>query len=600
MQLRTMGRLAATAALFTGLMTSTALADATLVSTLTDVRDVNGASEFVMQYVRRTDSSYMSYAITALDGTQLSDPIYNGSGYYEDGVTTLSLAADGRNLTGAVNEHGEVIIPFEYGDIKVRNPNWALAFVLEPATADNYDYTSTSKETPYLLVANVDIYHIADGQAALMASIPRANFVDYYTYGDCINIQDRSNDVVTAYDGQWNVIGTELRSVYDDSLATYPLSTFRGNGQYGLMDADGNVVMEPAFQTIYSFYGDYAVVSDGAHEGLIDSQGNVVVPVEYDKVKSSYNRPTTSESSAVMCGYAAVIKDGKVGFVDVTTGQLSCQPKYAEAAVEIYGCSAIVSDATGTQILVAADGVETVLEGYTKIRDLSYGSGYYYRATDADDNSWLIDWHGQVVIPQAYGSISLTGDGVHDVCETYDRDSTTDIYELTYPGVAIDPLTGAAGQAQAVVEAPAQDEPAVEQPAEPEPAAEPDQGGQRSSGGSFFSSLSSGEADQAATPDAEPASQVADAPETPEPAAAGADLSQVATLIDSALTLLDADADANAAAATELVKSALTMLGDANPAVATLLQSVIDTYGGFTIDTDMMISLLQSAKILLG
>ncbi len=417
-----------------------------------------------------------------------------------------------------------------------------------------------------------------------MGTLTRDQFMDALAYGDYINIEDRTTGKTTTYDNQFNAVVTDLDSIYDITLPYENIQTFRENGQTGLQDADGNVIMSPAFQYINDFRRGYAVVSTGDKEGLIDEQGNVIVPAEYEDIKTSYYLPVDpeySESGYNSLGYFAVVQDGKLGFVD-ETGAVTCEPKYSPDILELYGASATYTDMEGNFHILAADGVDTVIEGYDRVSPMSYGSGMYYQVTDSDYNQGIIDWHGEEVIPCQYEGVDLTGDGTMAVVEV-DYDSY-EFYQLNYIPDESAPAAGAEAAPAAESEAAGESEPAAEsEPADTAPAAE---------------SEPADTAETAPATESEPADTAETAPAAEsEPAgtAPAADNSAAIALIDSAITLLNTDAAANAASASTLLQNAAGLLAADAPAVS-LLNSAVTLLGTEGTDPSAVLTLLESAK----
>ena len=451
-------------------------------------------------------NNYRAYSMNALDGTQLTEAVYarfeGKKGYV---LATLLTAEDLMNADGLLDTDGNVLIPCEYGDIDVLSTEWALGVKLSEATADQYDYRAFIGDG-YYLIDTVDVYHLPEGEK--LATLARSEFLDADAVNHCINIENRTTGEVTTYDAGFNTLGTVKYSTSED-YAPADYSTFYENRHYGIKDAAGNVVMEPTYATIYTAYrGMVRVQADDGKEGLITEQGALVVPTVYDKILSVYNLPEDPNSSSgyVAAGYVAVEQDGKVGYVDLA-GNVTCEPKYAKSAMEVSGASALLTDLEGNLRIIAADGVETPVEGYERVSALSYGSGVFYRVTDANYNIGMIDWHGNVIFPCEYRGIDLSGDGQYALVDV--DYSTSNLYGLTYPEA-----TGA---------------PAAWDDAADAPAADP----------------------------------------------VTAQISGVASLLDSAMTLIDADLSGNGEAVTGLLHSAITLLGEGNDAAANLLQSAV-------------------------
>ena len=498
------------------------------VLTLADADWVDGSN-----FLRvRGDNGYY---IAGMDGEAITADEFGRDLSYKNGVIVGNkYALDGLNVYGAVNENGEEVIPFQYAEIKVPNEYWAVCYVLVAATADNYDYTVVFGDMDYAIIETVDIYNLASGTC--VASLPRAEYSDSDAIGAYINVENRSDGVVTTYDADFNALGTVSYTWDEDLIPPQGLQTFRDNGQTGLMDADGNVVMEPAFYSIYDFDNGYAEVYTGEKSGLIDEAGNVIVPAIYDKVNRGYYTPNGT-SRFNNAGYFCVELDGKLGYV-TAGGNVSCEPKYSSDALDNNGASAVYTDVEGKTHIIAGDGVESVVEGYEYMYPADNACGVFYRVRNADSQYGLLDFHGNEVLPCTYRDVQMSGDGHYALVEV-DSNSCV-IYEISYPEVA-------AAETAAEAETPAEGEAEGETPAEGETAAS-DNG--------------------------------------------------VAAMLDSAILLLNQDAAANSNAIVNLLDSATNILGS-DSAAGAIIASAKNTLQADPSNAETVVTLLENAKGLL-
>lgn len=518
---------------------------------LTAVSGALGEAELVLDGLQNADWIYDTsllrvsgsngYSVNGLDGAPLTEALYASLSGEKGYLTGARVDGDGLNAFGLMDGSAQTLIPFEYGQIDVLSAEWALGIRLNVSTAENYDYKSFSGDG-YYLIDTVDVYHLPD--ATRLATLTRADFLDADAVNHCINIENRTTGVITTYDAGFNALGT-VDYTFDDDYAPADYTTFRSNGQEGIQDAAGNVLLAPSFYMIYDLNDGYFEVSTGEKEGLVDKSGAIAVPAEYDDIKRSYNLPMDEEgetSGYAAAGYVAVEQDGKLGFVDLSTGSLSCAPTYAESIMDLSGASATLTDLTGELRIVAADGVETPVSGYERVYALPYGSGMFYRVNDSDYNYGMIDWHGNEVFPCVYKGIELSADGQYALVDV--DYSTSQLYRLTYP-------TPTAGAAAA---------PAAQ-------SAAPDA--------------------QGAAPEAQPA------PDAGQSAAGGSDA--IATLVSSAASLLSADPAGNAAAAAGLLQSAVTLLGADAPASGLLSSAVTLLQTDPAANAASVLTLLDSA-----
>lgn len=396
------------------------------VYTYEDVEWLSGTNLLI----QRGDAGY---GLHRLDGTALTEAVYYDAFTHAGGAIVAAKIIEGEetNAYGVLGMDGAEIVPFQYGDIEIANAHWAVCVKLTLSDANNYDYESWFSDD-YYLIGSVDLYNLDEG--VCVASLTREQYNDSYVYGKCILVEDRAGKV-NAYDAQFNVIAEGLSSLYDtlalpeDQIAEsdVPQLYYEEYGTFGLKDASGSVILEPTYDHIGDFKDGYAAIEENGKVGLIDAQGQVAVAPNYDKIMAtSFAR---SEYGYDSQGYFAVVLGGKIGYVD-EAGNVTVEPKYAEDAVEYRGMTCNYTDpVTGEFVILAADGNVAKAEVKNRISDgaLDYSYGKYYKASDADYNYALIDWHGELVFPYAYDDFSLSGDGAYLMAE---KDGVCEIYEV--------------------------------------------------------------------------------------------------------------------------------------------------------------------------
>lgn len=99
-------------------------------------------------------------------------------------------------------------------------------------------------------------------------------------------------------------------NIFSSPQAEKRLFEFRQGGKWGLADADGNVLLNAKYDTIYPVEGglEAIVVTMGEQYGLLNYEGEVLIPFgQYDFISSD-----STEGSNLLY----VTKDGKEGFLD--------------------------------------------------------------------------------------------------------------------------------------------------------------------------------------------------------------------------------------------------------------------------------------------
>ena len=520
-------------------LTCTALAEVTLtsVATMNDAYWIAGSS------LLRVETNN-GYHVLRVDGTDLTGEAYGRNLEYKFGHVIAAHVNAGLNAVGAFDELGNNVIPYAYGVVDILSTDWAVAIKLQETTGDVYDYTSSSDSTKHYIIEAVDIYNLK--KRACVATLARTAFKDADVVGNIINIEDRTTGVITSYDADFNALGT-VKYSFDDDYATPELVTYRENGRYGLKDAQGNVVMEPSYFSINEFYGDYAMVYDGSKYGLIDRTGKLVVPMQYDSIRRNYYGPydpKTGEQSYPAAGYFCVVSDKKVGFVN-SNGEVTCEPKYSEKILDIYGAAALYTDMENQMHLLSADNVDTIVD-YKYFHCMDGSSGLLFKATSEDNKYGVVDWHGNVVLPCEYTSIYLSGDGRY-LLVLKDYKSMFELFSVDY----------GMGTAAAVAEAPA----VAEEPATADAAASAGTLGTVDARAAISGLISSSKGEEA------PAQA-----QTEEPAKTVSGLTDAKVIVGSVITLLEADAVANKLTITMLLDDVLVLTDNAS--VQTIVTSV--------------------------
>ena len=371
-----------------------------------------------------------------IEGSQVIPCEYEAlSGY---GVTGYYVAQreEGLNVRGALDAAGNEVIPFQYGDIRFLSERWALGVTLEETSIRPCDYEDYIDGKDYNAVS-YDVYDLQGG-----------GYVGFFSYqcqairahGDYLYAQDRDGDT-TIYDETLRAVRGGLADPYasfatldggvvDLSTGETLLSGFLfgaelGGGllsvtdgeALGICDTSGRMLTDCVYDRVFAAdaNGDVRVERDGQF-GLVDSAGSEVVPCGYDAIERlSFG----GEYVYRVRGYACVEKDGAYNYV-LPDGQLSYPVFYKD--VDILGLSMILTDIYGQKHILAADGVRTPVD-YVEFASFPGGDGTLLKARGADGLWYLIDWHGNLLLPDGYPyavSLLIAPDGSAVLAETED------------------------------------------------------------------------------------------------------------------------------------------------------------------------------------
>lgn len=350
------------------------------------------------------------------------------------GFLSAAMESADVNCLAIYKIDGTKVSGFSYGVVNVYGSRWAAGIVLADAAEGEKDFTV--KNTDYI-IGRYDLYFVSEEGASLVASLDREQFASARQHGDYISIQNRAGET-TAYDCRFQPVLTGLYDVkaayfgmannqivnnitkeavasgyIEVSEADLPTrmllvaSTVGADGVQvqAVLDTDGNLLM-PAEYTVVTVIDPYVVVADGT--GLLGlyslTEKRLVVPCGYTGFLAS----ATSADPYVNNGYICVEKDGMCGFVDASTGEVTCPTEYNSRIVKLYGCSMVFDTEKGF-VLIAADGTRTELYEYTEM-PASNGDGTLLVARK-DGYYGLIDWHGNEMLPFIHKNvITLTYD----------------------------------------------------------------------------------------------------------------------------------------------------------------------------------------------
>lgn len=363
---------------------------------------------------KRTDGGVL---IVGIDGTPLSDVIFEDV-EYDEGCLIVQKLDSVAGDHGVLRADGLMLSEPIYWNVQVENQYWVVAEILDTVKGKGF-------------VKTYDVYSMKKG--ARVATLSEEECYMAFAANDVLNIENRAKEIILSYDQDFNILGkVSYVTDYKYASPSCEVDDYRDNGLYGLKDTNGNIVMEPKFDRIYAFFGDYAIVEKGGHQGLVDKQGRVAVPAQYDDIVLLDSAPYTDKDEEFRhdaAGYAAAIQDGKVCFVNLQDGTVF-ETGFAEDDVELFGASLTYTDGEGKLHLLAADGVDTVLEGYEEVKGLRHRHGQLYHAVMRGDKHGLIDWHGNVVLPLEYTDLSISGDGRYlQVERNYDTSEILEILE---------------------------------------------------------------------------------------------------------------------------------------------------------------------------
>lgn len=364
------------------------------------------------------------------DGTEIVPPTYMDLTAKSTFDYIAAAKEDRLNGKGMIDGAGNVLIPFEYGELEIISEDWVMALTLKESTKDHYDFQALfgGYGSGYYLIDTRTFYYMPTKTA--VGTLPRDGFDSVRGYPGFLVIKDTEGKN-TVYDENFQPVGTASETYYgyvfmkngdkwdvkragDGKMlftSPYEVSQFEqgenlfritSQSKAGRVDMEGNVVVEPKYENLYGVAGGYVAARKEREGkiGLVNSKGEELTDFVYDEIIATYKRGLTGgeERVIILDGYAPVEKDGKIGFID-ETGKETVAPTYAKASVEVNGNTLLVTGVDGKKTLVAADGTVTELDYESVTRIYDSMPCRLYSVKNNVGQVGIIDWHGNLVLP---------------------------------------------------------------------------------------------------------------------------------------------------------------------------------------------------------
>ena len=348
-------------------------------------------------------------------------------GYFKTEVD----APDGIHGKGLIDSAGKTLVPAQYYSVEIVNAHWQIGTTLIPATSEDNDVSRTnySNGTKTFYRYNTHDFYF-DGQK--VGTLTRAEKDEYgtYGYGEYICVRDRigayhyfdkemnESPLTVTSSGEYAYERVNGKYIYyhvgSGQKAFVPECTLtpgqvanpylESDGLY--YDLQGNQVFTPKvhYASVSRFDGRFALIRLNSLYGVIDGEGNQVLPAEYDSI-GDY------EDHLFQFGYAAVVKEGKLGFAD-SHGNITAPFSYSASAANVYGCFARIKDLDGNYIVISG-AVGELPERYTDVSFPGYYGCMAFVARNAAGAYGVVGLNGETLVPfdAANRSINLTVDG---------------------------------------------------------------------------------------------------------------------------------------------------------------------------------------------
>ncbi len=247
-----------------------------------------------------------------IDGKQLLFPEYSKTYWYYD---ELGLAVKNKKY-GFINTKGEIIIPIEYDN--------AFPFF--------QNYTSVKKN---------DKWNYIDKNGNII--FPDSLIFNYRPIIDNKAVFMKKNIKVEKTKKMQSEDGSRTFVEFLNKTEKYQLKE-------GLIDTNGNIILEPKFDEISGYYQNgYMRVRNNGKTGIIDEKGEIIIPIEYDDISDFKNSVflakknkkwgMINEKNNIVIpieynkirffseGLALISLKGKIGYID-SNNKMIIEPNY--------------------------------------------------------------------------------------------------------------------------------------------------------------------------------------------------------------------------------------------------------------------------------
>lgn len=363
------------------------------------------------------------------NGNQMIDFVYEFVEPFSDGV---ALAIKNGSI-GYINKSGNTVIPFQYSEgesfqsglaVVAKNDKYGIISKTNTIILD-FEYEEIgSLDAELILIANEVAYGYADKKGEIKVPL---TYKTAYDFQNGLAVVKQGNQF-----GVINQLGVEvIKCQYEwlEPFDKYGRSKARLNGFYGIIDANGGVVVPFEYDAVGEYQCGLALLNKGKKYGYANLSGEISIPLTFDylpgaliwggfthdktkfHLKGKYGLlsksgekvfPAIFEDVGIFSdsNYVAVKKRSKWGFSNQNLRLMI--PYQFQQAKTFKGTTGLIQQIDGWY-LIDIEGkainelpfieVEEILDRFIKVKTL-LGWG-------------LIDYNNTIIIDSKYHSISL-------------------------------------------------------------------------------------------------------------------------------------------------------------------------------------------------
>ncbi len=356
----------------------------------------------------------------------------------------------GLNHIGLLDAQGKKLCDPMYGDVSYLDDDWILGFVLEPTTDANGDYNNRTTGEQYM-VQRTDVMY----KGSVIGSLTRTEFDPGWRCGVAGSYLYVRQTTSTGFwiDRSFNITRVEKDFSPNEFSAVYKKGAFHNPTQqyaycagctltaddvsapvwyddynHRLVDLQGNLIKENVIFDSARAYGDYFLVRRDGLYGVMDMQGNVIVEPVYDDIGYSDGLFTNDYLTALT-------PEGHLHFVN-RQGEVTARAEYELTSSNykgfLYSSDFVAVNNMGKYIVFTAEKGELPV----KYEDVSTPQNLHNILLVQKDGLWgAIDVQGNTVLPFIHPyAPEISNDGTL----VYGRDDARNyiLYRLTFPEAA--------------------------------------------------------------------------------------------------------------------------------------------------------------------
>lgn len=343
--------------------------------------------------------------------------------YEMDLINGLIKVSIGK-LEAVYNSKGELIVPLQYEDIQVLGEDIIIARNKE--NADLYDNTGvklTSVNCKEIKKFGKNVFAVFKNSK--WAIINRfGELFTSFIYDDIVDLNEKIYAVQRGeYWGIINNLGKVLIPCSFDYIKPvdfyklYNVYEFSNNGDLGLLNDLGEIIISPQFFNMEALKSGNIVVKKNWKYGLINRKLQLVIPAEYDSIKELNGNPSLievtcnhlkgiindlgeplyepqfNEIEVLKSGNMVVRKNNKCGLVD--TNFKICIPIEYDRIYDLsVGSNLIFVVSNGLKGIFDVSG-KSILE--PKYKDIEYCNNNLFRIGAGSTHSYYVDSNGKVL-----------------------------------------------------------------------------------------------------------------------------------------------------------------------------------------------------------